>query len=123
MEQVARLVDALAVGDFSEEPSPEWRAAFAALTREKSERACMAVARYWLRRADPVEALAAVMPALENPEPSQRLLGWVITLARRLIDKRLCAVSIMALAKTTDAVLGTALLVQAAEMYKELGDR
>ena len=122
IEQLTQLVDALARQSHKDEPDPQWNLAFDLLTRNGGERGCLAVAGYWLRRGRPVDALATVRRLLEKPEPSQRILGWVVTLARRLVDKRLHADAMAMMAKTTESALSAVLLAQAAEGYVALNE-
>jgi tetratricopeptide (TPR) repeat protein len=120
---LAQLVDALARKGVAEDVTTQWRAALDLLVKQGGERGCLAVAGFWLSKGRPNEALAAVRGILEKADPSQRLLGWVVTLARRLVDKRLCADSMALLAKTTESAMGAVLLAQAAEVYVELEER
>lgn len=122
LRYLAQLVDALARKGAVDEPTPEWIAAFELLAANDGERGCLSVAGYWLRRGRPADALAVVRLALERPEPSQRVLGWIITLARRLVDKRLYADAMVSMAKTTESAVAAILLAQAAEVYIELGE-
>ena len=119
---LAQLVDALARKGALDDPTPEWLAAFDLLAARDGERGCLCVAGYWLRRGQPAEALAVARLALERPEPSQRVLGWSITLARRLVDKRLYADALVSMARTTESAVAAILLAQAAEVYVELGE-
>ncbi len=122
MAYLAQLVDALARKGVAEDVATQWRTAFDLLAKQGGERGCLAVAGFWLSQGRPNEALAAVRGILADP-PSQRLLGWVVTLARRLVNKRLCADSMALLAKTTESAMGAVLLAQAAEVYVELEER
>ncbi len=120
--QLAQLVDAIALKSDAEETIPAWKNAFELLAKKGGERGCLAVTRYWLHKGHPGEALSTIRLAIEKLEPSQRLLGWVVTLARRMVDKRLFADALTLMARTTDSVVGAVILAQAAETYLELGD-
>ena len=119
---LAQLVDAVARKAPIEDPTPQWNAALDLLSKQGGEWGCLSVAEYWLRRGRPVDALAAARHALERAEPSQRALGWIVTLARRLMDKRLYADAMVSMAKTTESAIAAVLLAQAAEVYFELGE-
>jgi tetratricopeptide (TPR) repeat protein len=121
--RLAQLTEVLARQSGTEEPSQSWISAFDLLVRQGGETGCIAVAGYWLRRGRVTDALATLRVALGMPEPSQRVLGWVVTLARRMVEKRLFADALALMAKTTDSAVAAVLLAKAAEGYVELGER
>ena len=120
--QLAELVDVYGRSDVAEEGISSWHRAFELLAQKGGERGCLAVAGFWLRMGRPDEALASVRRAMDTPDPSQRLLGWVVTLARRMVDKRLFADAMTLMAKTAESALAAVMFAQAAESYVEIGD-
>jgi tetratricopeptide (TPR) repeat protein len=120
--QLAQLVDVVALRNDADEPAAAWKTAFELLAKKGGERGCLAVTAYWLRKGRPDAALSTIRLAIEKLEPSQRLLGWVVTLARRMVDKRLFADALTLMARTTDSSVGAIVLALAAETYLELGD-
>jgi len=121
--RLVQLTEIFARQSDTDEPNPPWISAFDLLVRQGGEKGCIAVAGYWLRRGRVTDALATLRVALGKPDPSQRVLGWVVTLARRTMEKRLVADALTLLAKTTDSAVAAVLLAQAAEGYVELGER
>ena len=122
LQRLARLVETLSWQMPAEGSLQLWEYAFGLLSNAAGDGGVIAVASYWLRQGLADDARLVLEHALTKPEPSQRLLGWVVTLARRMADHRMYAAGLALLAKTTDSLISAALLAQAAEAYLEIND-
>ena len=120
--RLARLVDVLSWQMPVESTLEIWERVFGLLCSSSGDSGVLAVASFWLRQGRIEDALLVLRHAMARPEPSQRLLGWVVTLARRVGDQRLFADGLTLLAKTTETQVAAVLLAQAAEAYLELND-
>lgn len=122
LERLAQVAEVFSWIQSDESLDESWNHALGLLCNSPGDTGIIAVTSHWLRQGRPEKALLIMRQALARPEPSQRLLGWVLTFARRMSDTRLYAEGLCLMAKGTEPSIAAMLFAHAAEAYLELGD-
>jgi tetratricopeptide (TPR) repeat protein len=122
IRRLAQLIEILSWRISPEPITEEWVRALEVLCDSAGDTGVTAAASYWLRQGIPEQALRILRHAIERPEPSERLLGWLVTLARRMSDGRLYAEGLCSMAKVSEPPIAAMLLAHAAESFLELAD-
>lgn len=123
LQRLAQLIEVFS-WNLASEPLPRaWQEVLDVLASSPNDTGITAAASFWLRQGSPDRALHVLRRALDRAEPSERLLGWVVTLARRTSDLRLYADGLSLMAKTSEPTIAAMLLAHAADAYVETADR
>lgn len=121
-ERLSELVYVQGLRSASEGVPYGWGETFDELARSGDEWATLSLAGFWLQQGNLAAAIDCIRRQLDQKDPpSQRLLGWAVTLARRGGDQRLFADALMFMAKGADSAVAATLLAIAAEAYLEIG--
>jgi len=122
LDRLAQLTEVFSWRQSDDSLDQSWDHALGLLCNSPGDTGVITVTSHWLRQGRAEQALHILRQALARPEPSQRFLGWVVTLARRMADTRLYAEGLCLMAKGIEPSIAAMLFAHAAESYLELGD-